>query len=128
MPKRFKPLTYYFKQGLPTECWIWKGHKNKGGYGTYGRSLKAHRYIYELFKGKIPAKMHIDHIKEKCNNRACVNPDHLEPVTQAENNRRGNKTKLTREQVLEIREALKNGKTQNELAALYNVTSENIHM
>lgn len=69
-------------------CWEFTGCKVKGGYGRLwcrGRQVMAHRAAYEEFVGPIPAGMHLDHI---CRNTSCVNPDHLEPVTQAENNRR----------------------------------------
>ena len=70
-------------------CWEWLAGVDKAGYGVFswnGRSGRAHRYAWELLRGPIPEGLHIDHL---CRNRACVNPDHLEPVSQAENNRRG---------------------------------------
>lgn len=72
------------------QCWEWQGYRSHG-YGhiyspTHGRILKAHRVAYELFVGPIPAGLHIDHL---CRNRACVRPDHLEPVTAKENLLRG---------------------------------------
>jgi hypothetical protein len=72
-------------------CWLWTGAINRQGYAQTtrgrGRSLRAHRLMFEETHGKIPPGMVLDHI---CRVRCCVNPDHLEPVTQAENVRRGN--------------------------------------
>ena len=75
------------------QCWKWLGQRDAGGYGRIclkrngkWRMGAAHRTAYEMLIGDIPNGMHIDHL---CRNRACVRPDHLEPVGQAENNRRG---------------------------------------
>lgn len=72
-------------------CWLWVGgNDGKAGYGSIrvGRDkLKAHRVSHELFKGPIPAGQTIHH---RCNTPACVNPDHLQPMTFRENNRHSN--------------------------------------
>lgn len=71
------------------DCWLWTGRKTGAGYGRIEidhRSHYVHRVMYELWKGAIPAGLQIDHL---CRIPACVNPDHLEAVTQAENMRRG---------------------------------------
>lgn len=71
------------------DCWTWAAHRNKLGYGLlWGGSsaVYAHRVAYELVIGSIPSGLVIDHL---CRNHACVNPSHLEPVTLAENTRRG---------------------------------------
>lgn len=74
---------------LQWPCWIWQG-KLKDGYGrirVHGVIMRAHRYAWELYKGAIPDdKPHLDHL---CRNRNCVNPMHLEPVTNLENTMRG---------------------------------------
>jgi hypothetical protein len=69
-------------------CWLWTGAVGTSGYGRIGdgyRTDQVHRVAYELHVGPIPDGLHIDHL---CRVKLCVNPDHLEAVTQAENNRR----------------------------------------
>jgi hypothetical protein len=69
-------------------CLLWPT-SSKGGYGTLSRggtTLLAHRVAYELLVGPIPEGLTLDHL---CRNRACVNPDHLEPVTMRVNVLRG---------------------------------------
>lgn len=75
-------------------CWYFMGALNKSGYGRFcpsrkTQTLSAHRVSYELFKGPIPAGLHLDHL---CRTPCCINPDHLEPVTHAENMRRWQQT------------------------------------
>jgi len=68
------------------ECWVWGGARKGKGYGSIHDKSKsgvqAHRFAYKLFIGPIPKKLQIDHL---CENKLCVNPDHLEPVTNKEN-------------------------------------------
>lgn len=77
--------------GYLTPCWVWQRFKDRGGYGRkwmgVGRpNARAHRVYYELYVGPVPEGLQIDHL---CRVRACVNPEHMEPVTFAENQRRG---------------------------------------
>lgn len=70
-------------------CWLWMATKRKG-YGRFrfqDRLVSAHRFSYELYNGEIPHEKVLDHL---CKNLACVNPQHLEIVTQQENVNRGN--------------------------------------
>ena len=71
-------------------CWLWLGSVNADGYGNFGSErrgpiVKAHKFSYELHHGPVPDGLELDHL---CHVRRCVNPEHLEPVTHAENVRR----------------------------------------
>jgi hypothetical protein len=78
--------------GHPAGCWFWTGTLDQYGYGVLGRgrrgagNIPAHRAVWLLLVGPIPDGMESDH---RCRNHPCVNPDHLEIVTGAENKRRG---------------------------------------
>src|SRR5215471_3586165 len=72
-------------------CWIWTASANNQGYGQIwhredGKPRLAHRLVYELLIGPVPEGLTLDHT---CRNPLCVNPAHLEPVTQRENIARG---------------------------------------
>jgi hypothetical protein len=69
-------------------CWLWTAYVNPDGYGGFqfeGGQL-AHRFAYLAFRGPIPMGKVIDHL---CRVRHCVNPGHLEVVTQGVNLHRG---------------------------------------
>lgn len=70
-------------------CFLWIGELSPGGYGRkryLGKRLYAHRLVYEMEHGEIPKDMTIDHL---CRVRSCVNPKHMEVVTNKENILRG---------------------------------------
>lgn len=74
---------YYVKN--ENGCWDWQSSITKHGYGRFiwnGRQTSAHRYSYETFVGQLIDGLIIHH---KCNNRRCVNPSHLQQVTQKTN-------------------------------------------
>lgn len=135
----------------PDKCWFWLANKHPLlGYGfiTVNKKLRtAHRYSYTINIGEIPKGLCVLH---KCDNRSCVNPNHLFLGTNADNSadmvaknrqtsgvRSGRYTKpertakgegchlhkLTEKQVLEIRES---GLRKKELALLYNVHEDTI--
>ena len=68
------------------DCWMWRGYLDRHGYGQFGRAGLAHRAGYMLLRGPIPDGYVLDHL---CDTPQCVNPWHLEIVTQHENILRG---------------------------------------
>lgn len=76
-------------------CWFWMGGLSERHYGVIyparGRNVRAHRVAYQMTLGPIPDGLVLDHL---CRIHCCVNPDHLEAVTQAVNVRRGMACKI----------------------------------
>lgn len=92
MPTRTEDVATYIDERISEDengCWNWRLALNTGGYGLcFRRDWRglAHRFTYTHLVGTIPDGMQLDHL---CRKRACVNPDHLEPVTAATNVQRG---------------------------------------
>jgi len=110
----------------PDQCWNWLGAGKGNGYGHTSRG-PAHRVSYELFVGPIPEDLDVCH---KCDNRACVNPDHLFLGTRAENmadmkakgrGAGGCRKHLREDHIQEIRRRLAAGVPQAEIARTMNV-------
>lgn len=133
---------FWAKVAIPadvmTGCWLWGAMKDPRGYGRFnldkGPRL-AHRIAYTLVKGAIPGGLGLDHL---CRAHGCVNPAHLEPVTQRENVRRGltrghswnagigadhGMAKLTEEQALRIKALAAAGElTRRQIGAMFGVS------
>ena len=92
----------------PAGCWEWQGALNQG-YGVAtcdGERGRVHRLVYARLVGEPPAGLDLDHL---CRNRKCCNPLHLEPVTRAENLRRGIGPEVTRQRFAARRTAAVGG-------------------
>lgn len=79
------------------DCWNWTSQQDGKGYGRFmllGKPRLAYRVAYELYCESIPDGMYLDHL---CRNPKCVNPGHLEPVSLAENTRRGQSAQVTKD-------------------------------
>lgn len=77
---------FWEKVEITEACWYWRGSTHKLGYGQFRTSRQRTEYVhvvaYQWLVGPVPEGMELDHL---CFHRACVNPDHLEPVTHAVN-------------------------------------------
>ena len=96
---RKEPIIAHFdEKWIPepnTGCHLWTAAVSTRGYGHYSngkKMVRAHRHAYERVNGPVPEGLVLDHL---CRQKLCVNPEHLEAVTQRENLRRGVNTFVT---------------------------------
>lgn len=81
--------TLAFERGILSPCWLWTGQLDKDGYGKMklkGKTIRVHWYSLELAGIERIPELMPDHL---CQMRACQNPEHIEQVTNQENQRRG---------------------------------------
>ncbi len=120
-------------------CWEWTAGRVTDGYGCFwvdGRNIRANRMSWQMFYGEIPPGIFVLH---RCDNPACVRPDHLFLGTNADNMRdcaqkgriangeRQGLARLTHDQVKKIRELLAAGQGLTSLAREFRVTPQQIY-
>lgn len=81
---RAKELETLYVEGTKEDCWLWHGTRGSKGYGRYSAGavdLRAHVAVYQKYFGKVPLGKILHH---KCEIILCVNPHHMELLTNAE--------------------------------------------
>lgn len=122
-------MTDFWVTETPTGCWEWAGYRDSDGYGQLGRNTKAHRRMYELAIGPIPAGLLILHA---CDNPPCVQPEHLFAGTKRDNGidmaakGRAALARLSIDQVRVIRARVAAGEVQRRIAREYGVRPNTI--
>ena len=110
-------------------CLVWTGARGKTGYGRIrgpdGRMMYTHKLAWEIARGPVPPGRFLDH---KCRVRLCLDVEHLEVVTTAENNRRASGTKLSEDRAAQIRQMIAAGHHHRELATMFGVSRSTISM
>ena len=124
---------FMFYVNITEDCWIWKGALNRSGYGKFyfqgfGHDI-AHRVSYKLFKGSIKDDFFVCH---RCDNPACVNPNHLWLGTHKDNmtdmvQKNRQKSKLNANDVIKIRELVERFRVSHKkIMEEFNITSGTI--
>lgn len=123
---RSAPVPYIVDEN--TGCWLWQWSKSKKGYGRMrdanGRNRVAHRVYYEERFGPVDAHCQIDHL---CKNASCVNPDHMEAVSAAENVRRTSVAVINVHIARKVKEMLGDGVCQADVSRALGISYAIVH-
>jgi hypothetical protein len=115
---RLSPVEYIEQDmGYKTPCWVWQKSLRPNGYAQMpadGTIRLSHIVYYERRFGRVPKGKMLDHL---CRIRRCVNPDHMETVSNQVNSQRGNKSKINPEIVARIRALRASGLFMREIAS-----------
>jgi hypothetical protein len=140
-PFKVNARLFWTKVRKTDYCWFWTGPTNVGGYGIQGQKGLAHRISWELTRGPIPTDRDKCFVLHTCDNRRCVNPNHLYLGSKKENgrdtvvrdrypNRKGensSQAKLTEADALAIRARFLNGASGSALAREFGVSTGTIY-
>lgn len=124
--EKVRPATDLSPNGM-VGCLLWTAATDGHGYGTIlvGDVIRrAHVAAWWLAGRTVPEGHELDHL---CRRPACVNVDHLEDVTHANNCQRGATAKLTHEQAREVRYLARAGWRPVDIAAAYSISRSQIH-
>ena len=109
-----------------TGCWVWGRALTSRGYGHLTinkRQILAHRFVYATQVGPIPDGWDVHH---RCENKRCINPDHLEPLPHVDNSRCSVKAKLDSKAAAGIRRLAASGVSLMQLAVRFGVDRRTI--
>ena len=126
MPHPLEKVT----QGLPEDCWLYTGKVGSAGYPLVryqGKQWLSHRLVYQLYRGQLREGLVVMHI---CENKRCLNPNHLRQDTQSSNMQqacttgvwRSGSTKVERGDREKVVQMLKEGASRKEVCALLGVS------
>lgn len=118
---------FWSKVNKTKKCWVWVGRIGTHGYGVFSiarKNFRAHRFSYSIIHGDLNGLS----VLHKCDNPACVNPDHLFLGTQNDNIKdmvakgRNPTSKLTIEVVSEIKKDIRSGAKVKDVAKKYGIS------